>query len=68
MHDAFLILQKAYAFQGSVFISSPAVIIYSLFGIAFLIAVEAKKEYYKGSFSFFNHPHWLVRKLSYHFW
>lgn len=65
--DAFLILQKAITLQGPLYIGSPAIFIYSLAGIAFLIAVEYKTEYLTGSFSFFNNPHWLVRKLSYSF-
>jgi alginate O-acetyltransferase complex protein AlgI len=65
--DSFMIIQKAFIFQGPLYIGSPAIFIYSLFGIAFLIAIEYKKEYYKGNFSFFNHPHWFVRKLSYSF-
>ena len=65
--DAFMILQKAITLKGTLYIGSPAILIYSLAGIAFLIAVEYKQEYYRGSVSFFNHPNWLVRKLSYSF-
>lgn len=65
--DAFMILHRALAFDGSIFMETPSVIIYSLSAIAFLLAVELKREYYKGPVSFLNHPHWAVRKLSYSF-
>jgi alginate O-acetyltransferase complex protein AlgI len=65
--DAFLILQKAITLGGSLYIGSPSILIYSFAAIAFLFAVEWKKEYYKGTISFFNNPHWAVRKLSYSF-
>jgi alginate O-acetyltransferase complex protein AlgI len=64
--DAFLIIQKAFTFHGKLYIGSPEAFIYSIAGIAFLIAVEFNIEYLK-SISFLNHHHWLVRKLSYSF-
>ena len=36
-------------------------------GIAMLLFVEAKWEYYKGSFSFCHNRNWLVKDLSYVF-
>jgi len=65
--DAFLVIQKAITLNGSLYIGSPAIFIYSLAGIAFLLAAEFKSEYLKESISFLNNPHWLVRKLSYSF-
>jgi len=63
--DAISIIQKAFTLSGTLYIGLPSYMIYSVLGILFLIAVEYKKEYYKGEISFFNHPHWIVRKLSY---
>jgi hypothetical protein len=40
-------------------------VIYSFTGIFILLFVDMKKEFYKGSFSFFNHQNWWVRNLSY---
>ncbi len=64
--EAMTIIQKIGISKGSVFIeSNPSSLIYSFLGILVLLLVEMKLEYYKGSFSFFYHRHWLVRNLSY---
>ncbi len=39
--------------------------IYCLLGILFLLAVEFKKEYYRGSITIMNHQNRLVRHLAY---
>ena len=39
--------------------------IFSLFGIAMVIAFEVKRAYYNDRFTLFNNGKWLVRNLSY---
>ena len=63
--DAFNIIEKIFSFSGSIYWMDPYSIAYSFFGIVFLIIVDSKKEYYRGSFSFFNNKNWIVRNLSY---
>ena len=63
--DAFLIIKKVFTFKGPLFIQNPSMVIYSFTGIFILLFVDMKKEFYKGSFSFFNHQNWWVRNLSY---
>jgi alginate O-acetyltransferase complex protein AlgI len=66
-HDAFLIIQKIFSLNGSLFLDWSLIMLYSFFGIFFLLGVEFKKEYYKGSFSFMNHPSMIVRYSTYTF-
>ncbi len=65
--DAFYIIKKIPTLKGPLFYENPSMLIFSAFGIAFLFAVEFKKEYLPESFSFFNNRNWLVRNLSYAF-
>lgn len=63
--DALLIIGKIFRFEGSIYYDNPSSLIYSLFAIASLMIVEFKKEYYRGTFSFFNNKNTIVRHLSY---
>ncbi|MEO5893944.1 MAG: MBOAT family O-acyltransferase [Ferruginibacter sp.] len=65
--DSFLIIQKMFTDRGALLFdkADPSSFIFSFLGIFMLLAIEAKHEYYKGSFSFFHNRHWLVRNLSY---
>lgn len=63
--DAFIIVKKIFSNRGPIFITSPSETIYILLGIIILISIEAKKEFYYGTFSFFNNPSWLIRNTSY---
>jgi alginate O-acetyltransferase complex protein AlgI len=65
--DAFGIIGKIISFNGPLFVDDGSVMVYNFMGILFLLIVEAKKEYYQGSFSFFNNEKWIVRNLSYAF-
>jgi len=65
VNDAFSIIKKIAKPGGTVFTENPSMLIYSFMGIFLLLAVELKLEFYKGSFSFFNNKHWVVRNLSY---
>jgi D-alanyl-lipoteichoic acid acyltransferase DltB (MBOAT superfamily) len=59
------IVSKIASLQGPFFTSTPSLMIYSLFGILFLLLVEAKKEYFDENISFFHNSNFLVRSLSY---
>ena len=66
--DSFHIMEKIFTARGALYIDSdPSPVIYSLLGIGILLFVEAKWEYYRGSFSFCHNRHWLVKNLSYAF-
>jgi len=65
-HDAITIINKILTMSGPLFVNWP-MMIYSLVGIIFLIVIEIKKEYYKGSFSFMNNPKPVIRYGSYAF-
>lgn len=65
--DAFCIIRKISTFKGPIFFDQLSIIIYPFFGICFLLFVELKQEYYKGSFSFLNNNNWVFRFLSYSF-
>jgi len=62
---AFEIINKIFTSTGPIYFENPSVLILSFFGITFLIAIEIKNEYYRGSFSFFENPDWLIRNLAY---
>ncbi len=63
--DAFVIVKKIFQFKGPINIENPSIMIYSIFSILFLLLVEARQEYYRGSFSFFNSQNWIIRNFSY---
>lgn len=65
--DAFNIIKKISAFDGPVYYEKPSMMIYSFLAILFLLFAEAKREYYRGSFSFINNRNWIVRNMSYAF-
>lgn len=65
--EAFSIIRKIFSFQGPLFIESPSLIIYSLFGIVFLIAVEFYLEFNNRFQGLFTGPNTLVRNLGYTF-
>ena len=65
--DAFNIIKKILTFKGSVFNNGTSVIIYCLFAISFLVVVELKKEFYKGSFTLSRNKNFWVRNSYYSF-
>jgi len=65
--DAFMIVNKILLMNGPLFVDWSSMMIYSLLGLSILFAIELKKEFYKGSFSFMNHPNAIVRYSSYTF-
>lgn len=65
---AFGILGKMATLRGPLFVPhGPDVVapIYAMVGIALLMAVEMKREFYRGSFTVFRHPNEYVRVVAY---
>lgn len=65
VEDAFTIIKKILTFKGSVFNEGTAILLYSFFAITFLLAVEFKKEFYKGPFTLSHHTNFWVRNSYY---
>lgn len=66
LHDAQSILGKIFAMKGPFYSGqSQSFIVYSVFGIIFLLLLELKMEYFNDKLSFFHNNHSWVRKLSY---
>jgi alginate O-acetyltransferase complex protein AlgI len=63
--DSLEIVKKIFTSRGPVFYGNPSVLIFIFLGIAFLLAVELKREFYRGDFSFTNNKSRIVRNLSY---
>ena len=65
VEDAFAVIKKILTFKGSIFNDGTAILLYSFFAISFLLAVEFKKEFYKGSFTLSHHTNFWVRNSYY---
>ena len=65
VEDAFTVIKKILTFKGSIFNDGTAILLYSFFAISFLLAVEFKKEFYKGSFTLSHHTNFWVRNSYY---
>jgi len=65
VEDAFAVIKKILTFKGSIFNDGTAILLYSFFAISFLLAVEFKKEFYKGSFTLSHHKYFWVRNSYY---
>jgi D-alanyl-lipoteichoic acid acyltransferase DltB (MBOAT superfamily) len=65
LSDAWLILQRICTAGGPLFADWSAVMLYSLGAILFLVAVEYKDEFHRGSLSFMNHRLAVVRYGTY---
>ncbi len=65
INEAFDVIKKIATFEGSVLENGKNIVIYSLFAIVFLLAVEFKKEFYKGTFTISNHQNFWVRNAYY---
>lgn len=63
--DALKVIKKMFTFQGSIFQNGTITIIYSFLAISFLLAVEFKKEFYKGSFTLSHHHNFWIRNAYY---
>lgn len=66
--DAFAILTKIVTDPGRLFIpGGPDVVapLYAMAGIAFLLIIELKREFYRGTWTLFGHPNEWVRVSAY---
>ena len=63
--QAVAIIKKMASFKGSLFNESATMIVYSFFAIAFLIAVELRREFFFNSFSLSYHKSFWVRNAYY---
>ena len=65
--DSFVIIKKIFTNRDPLFFDKddPSSFLFSFLGIFILLLIEAKREYYRGDFSFFNNKHWQIRYLSY---
>ncbi|MFN8208913.1 MAG: MBOAT family O-acyltransferase [Bacteroidales bacterium] len=59
--DAVMLIRQMTHLSGPLYIGDPSAFLYSLTGIAILLMVDFKREFYRGSLSFMNHPNRLVR-------
>lgn len=67
VNDALTVIKKIFTFEGTVFNDGTAIILYSVFAILFLLAIEFKKEFYTGSFTLSNNKNFWIRNLYYSF-
>lgn len=67
LEDAITIIHKILAFDGQFYKEDIPLLIYSIFGILFLILVESKREFLPHSFSFMSNDSWIVRHFTYSF-
>ncbi len=67
LDDAGHIVKAIFTNTGPVYSENPSMLIYSVFGILFLLLVEMKQEYYQGDFTLMHNKSWVVRNLSYTF-
>ena len=65
--DAIKVIKKIFTFSGSAFDNGLITIFYSFLAIGFLLLVEFKKEFYKGSFTLSNNKNFWVRNAYYSF-
>lgn len=63
--DAFDIIGKMFSPSGSLYIGTPSTMIFSVFGIIFLLIAELKAEFFPHGISLVNNTHRPVRYLSY---
>jgi alginate O-acetyltransferase complex protein AlgI len=64
---AFSIIAKIFTFNGPIYIGSPSMMIYSIFGILLLTITGLFSQFYKTQNAFFNNKYWIIRKISYVF-
>lgn len=63
--DAIFIIKKLFTIKGHLFLGSPAIFIYSVFGIFLLIISEYNEEFLDKKYTLFYHKNEFVRILSY---
>ncbi len=67
IQDAFLVFHKVLFDQGDIFLSEPSSMVYALFGIGLLLAVEWKKEYFPDRWRLLSNPNGWIRWSAYVF-
>jgi alginate O-acetyltransferase complex protein AlgI len=65
IQDAFYIIKTMITGRGSLFSENPSILIYSVFGILFLLGIEFMQEYFPGRIDLFHHKSMWVRNLTY---
>ena len=65
LDDALLIIRKMATFKGPIWFENGSMLMYSFGAIFLLLAVEAKQEYFKASFSLMNNKNWVIRNAVY---
>jgi alginate O-acetyltransferase complex protein AlgI len=63
--NAQIIISNILKMKGPLYIGDPSAFLYALIGIGILFLTDFKKEYYRGSFTFMNHPSMFVRYATY---
>jgi alginate O-acetyltransferase complex protein AlgI len=48
-------------FHGPLFVENPSMLLFSILGIIFMMAVEMKEEFFEDRFTVVNHKNWMVR-------
>ncbi|HXL56453.1 MAG TPA: MBOAT family O-acyltransferase, partial [Chitinophagaceae bacterium] len=61
------IIKKIVSLKGTVYNQNASVFFFSILGIAFLLLVEFKREYFNNLFSLTYNNNWLIRNLYYAF-
>lgn len=61
MNEAFFIIKKIFTLPGPVFYENPSNVIFGLVGIAVLIGIDIKHEYFSSRWLILNNKHALVR-------
>lgn len=65
VEDAFKVINKILNFSGSIFKDGSAIVLYCFFAIFILLAIEFKKEFYPGVFTFSHNRNFWVRTSYY---
>jgi len=63
--DSVMIVKKIFSFSGTVYFENSSILIYSVFGVAFLMLAEFKREYLPGRFLVMHSNNRVLRNLSY---
>ena len=65
IHHAFTIIKRIFTSRGKIYIENSSVLLFSLLGIASIILVDIKKEYFDDRFKISNNKNWVVRYFFY---
>ena len=65
--QAWDIIKRIFTFHGPFYNGNVTMFLFSILGIAFLLLVESKREYFNFKFSFTYNKNWAIRNLYYAF-